>query len=192
MRRLLVLALLVAAGCAKGDNKDKDMAGVTPTKPGKSSWTDEPTRLADPGPKGPKAKPRPTEKSPFDFQPQTTKEVKLDKPAPNDVAAAVREFIGGAYTNINITGQSDAVDYPVVPETNQKGWVVAVSFQADNPTLKCSITATDHLFLLSKKGPNERVQAFYHASDPQLGKAKLGEQWYNLNNPPEPKTKTTQ
>src|SRR5205085_12063093 len=112
-------------------------------------------------------------------------------PNQNEILAAVRDFLGKTFNNLNITGASDPFDYPrPVKETGQKGWIVAISYTGDNPVLKCHETATNHLFLLSRKGENAPVRAYFHAQDEQVGKSEFGDDWYILNRPPTPQTKT--
>lgn len=75
-------------------------------------------------------------------------------------------------------------------ETKKIGWVVAISFSANNPRLKCRMRAKDHLFLLSRPADNARPLVYFHGSSEALAKARLGEEWYILNRPPRPDTET--
>jgi hypothetical protein len=181
MRRLLMIALLVAIGCGKSG----DLAQVNTRQ--ESGGAPEQTI-----PRVNKS-PRPTypeEKKFIDFPTRETRPLKIDKPNQNEVTTAVRDFLSTTFNNLNITGASDPYEYPLVPETGLKGWVVAISYTGDNPVLKCRETAINHLFLLSRKGEGLPVRAFFHAQDEQVGKAKFGEQWYILNRPPAPETRT--
>jgi hypothetical protein len=182
MRRLLMIALLVAVGCGKSG----DVAQVNPNTRQSGAPQEQPIPTVNRSPRPP----LPTEKKFIDFPTRETRPVKIDKPNQNEVAGAVRDFMSTTFNNFNVTGASEPIEYPLVPETGYKGWVVAISYTGDNPVLKCHETGTNHLFLLSRKGENAPVRCYYHMQDEQVGKAKLGEPWYILNRPPAPETKT--
>jgi hypothetical protein len=180
MRRLLMIALLVAIGCGKNGDVAQVNTGRGDAEP------ERPIRTY----KKSERPPLPTEKKFIDFPTRETRVMKIEKPNQNEIIGAVRDFMSTTFNNFNVTGVSEPYEYPLVPETGYKGWVVAVSYTGDNPVLKCHETGTNHLFLLSRKGENAPVRAFYHMQDEQVGKAKLGEQWYILNRPPAPQTRT--
>jgi len=180
MRRLLIIALLVAIGCGKGGE-------VAQVNTGRGDARPEPTI---PKVKKSERPPLPTEKKFIDFPDRQTRVMKIEKPNQNEVSGAVRDFLSTTFNNLNITNVGETIEYPLVPETGYKGWVVVISYTGDNPVLKCHETATDHLFLLSRKGENAPVRAYFHAQDEQVGKAKFGEEWYKLKRPPAPQTRT--
>jgi hypothetical protein len=174
---MLLIVAVFAVGCAKPSNPEVGQANSD-------------------GPE--KRKPRPSRAS----QPQGEKplpDFKTELPTPQPQAKmqltrdeadrAVREFLAQTYTNINISEQMDAMDYPTtVVETGRMGWVVPISFTATNPRLMTRMTATRHLFLISRKSQGDPAHAFSHMQSDQEGHARLGSDWYKTRIVPSPKT----
>jgi hypothetical protein len=174
--------LFVVVGCGKSD----DVAQMN-TNTRKSAV---PQDQLIPNPQKSPRPPLPTEKKFIDFPTRETRPLKIDKPNQNEIIAAVHDYMNTTFNNLKITVVADPIEYPLVSETNSKGWVVVISYTGDNPVLKCHETGTNHLFLLSRKGENAPVRCYFHAQDSQVGKAKFGEPWYILNQPPAPETRT--
>lgn len=177
MRRFIVVALLIV-GCGKADPQ---VAKVDPAYPTQATQA----RV----PKSARAKRGPETFRDFPTRPEP-KALPKEALRKEEASVSIAGFLGKTYQNIQITNLSEPKEYNPVFETNRPGWIVSCSFTADNATLKCHEKATDHMFILSRPDGGG-VQTYWHGSDEPQIKARVGDEWFKLNRPPQPATVTT-
>lgn len=212
MKRSLLFALMLAIGCQK--SSPPPVAQVAPTEP-RVAKTDTSAKLPSRSKRAPKA-----ERSDLSMIPAPPAPTPPPKPkvtlAKEDASAAVHLFlttqgattgavtggsedarrerladVGGGYNDVRVTSVGEPREYKQGSNPKNPAWVVAVSFMANNPRLKCTVRATNHLFLVERFQENQRPKVIFHGSSEEIAKARLGEEWYILNRPPRPETQTT-